>query len=102
MKQSKPPFPWHYDPKFLQFAQGLLNLSLPKIQDKSFLTKDKWDVMVSKYRAYYKLIGRLQFADGSFCTHRNGETQVIIEPVLELGSYYCELPETAEEIEAVS
>lgn len=101
MKQSKPPFPWHYDPKFLQFTQQLLNMDLPPLMDKSNVIKDKWDTMITKYRAYYKLQSRLEYMEDGFQPYRGGEQAIPEELPCEEVEFYEELVDTRTEIEGV-
>jgi len=41
--------------------------------DKSNVIKDKWDTMITKYRAYYKLQSRLEYMEDGFQPYRGGE-----------------------------
>lgn len=76
-------------------------MELPKLLDKSGVIRDKWEAMISKYRAYYKLGSRLEYMEDGFGPYRGGEmAQPADLPCAEL-EFYDEIVDTCNEIEGV-
>lgn len=69
--------------------------------DKSNLIKDKWDVMITKYRAYYKLQSRLEYMEDGFAPYRGEESPAPTDlPITEI-NFYEEVTDDRTELSGV-
>ena len=56
---------------------------------------------MTKFRAYYKLLGRLEFTEGGFRQMRDPEERPLIDIPLFQEDFYEEIPDISSEFEAV-